>query len=60
MTMTEIYYEVIADISDNPNETKYARVECNRRIKWKTKRIAEKHAREYKATHMCDAWVEIE
>jgi len=51
-------YEAVADISDNPNETKYARIEVRGKSEWKTKRAAEKHAREYKAAHMRDAWAQ--
>lgn len=36
----------------------YALIEANGRTEWKTKRTAEKHAREYKARHLRDAWAE--
>ena len=38
--------------------TKYGTLDHKGRSTWKTKRIAEKHAREYKATHLRDAWVQ--
>lgn len=36
----------------------YARLSYRDKTEWKTKRTAEKHAREYKARHMRDAWVQ--
>lgn len=38
--------------------TRYAILKYKGRSTWKTKRIADKHAREYKATHLRDAWVQ--
>lgn len=35
----------------------YILLSVNGRIEWKTKRIAEKHAREWKAENMRDSWV---
>lgn len=53
-------YEVIVNIqTDNSKSPIYARMEHKGRCEWKTKRIAEKHAREYKATHLRDSWVSI-
>ena len=50
-------YEVVADVSPDPLVVRYARVEHRGRSEWRTKRTAEKHAREYRATHLRDAWV---
>jgi len=35
----------------------YILLSVNDRTEWKTKRIAEKHAREWKAENMRDSWV---
>ena len=54
-------YEVIAAIHDKTNPQKppvYARVWVKDRGEWKTKRIAEKHMREYRATHLTETWVQ--
>lgn len=49
-------YEAIAAI-DNPDGTvSYARIEHKGRSVWKTRRTARKHAMEYKALHLRDAW----
>lgn len=49
----------MANIGENPDGTaRYALIEANGRYRWKTKRTAEKHAREYKALHLRDAWAE--
>lgn len=47
-------YEVWVDTG---TKSGYALLEVNGRSQWKTKRIADKHAREYKATHLRDSWV---
>ena len=57
MTQSE-KYEVIVRIDDKHGEPQYARLDVNGRFEWKTKRIAEKHAREFKANHMRDAWAQ--
>lgn len=49
-------YEVIVCLGYENGAAQYARLEHKGRSEWKTKRIAEKHAREYKATHLRDAW----
>tara|TARA_R100000388_G_C7142708_1_gene110740 strand:+ start:406 stop:585 length:180 start_codon:yes stop_codon:yes gene_type:complete len=36
----------------------YVILSVNGRTEWKTKRIAEKHAREWKAENMRDSWAE--
>lgn len=53
-------YEAIAALPDYPvkGQTTYARIEAHGRTVWKTKRTAQKHAREYKAKHMRDSWVQ--
>lgn len=51
-------WEAIASYERDDGTTGYARIEANGRIEWKTKRTAEKHAREYKANHMRDAWAQ--
>lgn len=35
----------------------YVLLSVNGRTEWKTKRVAEKHAREWKAENMRDSWV---
>jgi hypothetical protein len=52
-------YEVWVDSGElTPHgTTKYAVLDVNGRSEWKTKRIAKKHAREYKAIHLRDSWV---
>jgi hypothetical protein len=51
-------YEVIVDIEEDPDKPRrYARLSHKDRTEWKTKRIAQKHAREYKARHLRDSWV---
>lgn len=53
-------YEVIVNIqTDNDKMPIYARMEHKGRVEWKTKRIAQKHAREYKAKHLRDSWVSV-
>jgi hypothetical protein len=47
-------YEVVID----DGEGHYSRLWHKNRGEWKTKRIAEKHAREYKGNHLKDAWVQ--
>lgn len=58
--MTGQFYEIItalpADYGDKGPY--YARLEVNGRMTWRTKRIAEKHAREFKGAHLRDAWVQ--
>lgn len=54
----KVQYEVIADVSDDPGKVCYARVSVKDRMTWVTKRIAERHARAYKALHLRDAWGE--
>lgn len=49
-------YEVICQIPKDGGFI-YARLQVKNRFTWKTKRIAEKHAREYKALHLRDSWV---
>lgn len=53
-------YEVITAIYPEyaKGDCVYARLEYKGRSEWKTKRIAQKHAREYKARHLKDAWVQ--
>lgn len=47
-------YEVIVSLEDGKG---YSRLCYRDRTEWKTKRTAEKHAREFKASHLRDAWV---
>lgn len=47
-------WEVVTALPDGG----YARLWVGQRHEWKTKRIAERHAREYKARHLRDAWVQ--
>ena len=53
-----MYYVVCDTGQEYPR--KYSILSVKDRTSWKTKRIAEKHAREYKAIHMRDCWVEEE
>ena len=49
-------WEAVANVEpDNTKPARLARVSVGDRTTWKTKRIAEKHAREYKAWHLQDA-----
>jgi len=50
-------YEVICSVSNKTGKMVYARMEYKGRMQWKTKRIAEKHARDYRGNHLRDAWV---
>lgn len=50
-------FEVVAHVCTSDGVLQYERLERNGRIEWKTKRTAEKHAREYKARYLKDAWV---
>lgn len=50
-------WEVVCAIPDGAGRIRYARLEHKGRTSWKTKRIAEKHARDYKANHLRDSWV---
>lgn len=50
-------YEVIIPIYQ-PSKVIYSRLCYRDRTEWKDKRTAEKHAREYKAKHIQDAWVQ--
>jgi hypothetical protein len=47
-------YLVMVSLPDD----RYAVLEVRGRMSWKTKRTAQKHARNYKATNLRDAWVE--
>lgn len=47
-------YEVVIALESG----EYARLWVGERHTWRTKWRAEKHAREYKARHLRDAWVE--
>jgi hypothetical protein len=50
-------WESIANVQDdNTKPAIYARIEAHGRTEWRTRRTAVKHAREYKADHMRDAW----
>ncbi len=53
-------YIVMVDTGEQwrPGKTTYAVLDVNGKSTWKTKRIAEKHAYQYKAENMRDAWVE--
>ena len=51
-------WEAIAAYTRDDGKTDYARIEHRGRIEWKTKRTAEKHARDYKARHLRDAWAQ--
>ena len=53
-------YEVIIAIDDKGQTggPYYSRLSVRDRTQWKTRRIAEKHAREFKGTHLRDAWVQ--
>lgn len=55
--MNKLYEVIVQILSDDNNTSTYARLEHKGRRTWKTKRIAEKHAREYKGLHLRDAWV---
>lgn len=52
-----IKYLIKTEIGED-NPPVYARLEHKGRSEWKTKRIAQKHAREYKAIHLRDSWVQ--
>ncbi len=55
----KIYGVIIATYPNGKNENPaYARLEYKGRSTWLIKRLAEKHAREYKAAHLVDAWVQ--
>jgi hypothetical protein len=50
-------WEAIANVQDdNTKPAIYARIEVYGRTEWKTKRTAVKHARDYKAWQLRDAW----
>lgn len=51
-------YEVIVQHEDSTGKIFYSRLEHKGRSTWKTKRIAQKHAREFKAVHLRDSWVQ--
>ena len=52
-------WEAITNIEeDNTKPARYARLEAQGRTEWRTKRTAVKHAREFKAQHMRDAWAQ--
>lgn len=53
-------YEVIiaTDAEGKTGGPYYSRLSVRDRTQWKTKRIAEKHAREFKARHLKDAWAQ--
>ncbi len=53
--MTKKYEVIVATVSNG--KCVYARLSYRDRTEWKTKRIAQKHAREYKAKHLKDSWV---
>lgn len=48
-------WEVLISYKAPNGDTRYARLEHRGRMSW-CKRTAEKHAREFKAAHMRDAW----
>jgi hypothetical protein len=50
-------YEVIISVPQDDGTTHYARLEHKGRSQWKTKRIAQKHCREYRMAHLRDGWV---
>ncbi len=50
-------YEVIVPIYGG-DKVLFSRMAHKGRTEWKDKRTAERHAREYKAKHMQDAWVQ--
>lgn len=57
--MTALYEVIVALPADyGAGGPYYARLDHNGRSQWKTKRIAERHAREYKGAHLLDAWVQ--
>ena len=55
-----MFYEVVTALPADqyPNGPYYGRLDVNGRMQWKTKRIAERHAREFKVAHLLDAWVQ--
>lgn len=50
-------FEVVTAYDRENGQTGYARLEHRGRTEWR-KRTAEKHAREFKANHMRDAWAQ--
>lgn len=50
-------WQAVANVAKS-GPPSYAIIEAHGRTEWKTKRTAEKHAREYKARHLRDAWAE--
>lgn len=53
-------FHVVCDTGEKLDDglIKYGILSVGDRTEWKTKRIAERHARDYKADHLRDAWVE--
>lgn len=57
--MTKTYEVIIATYPEHANgKCVYTRLHHKGRSEWKTKRIAQKHAYEYKAKHLSDSWVQ--
>lgn len=50
-------WEVIVEIPQEDAPPRYARLWHKGRYQWKTKRIAQKHCREYRMAHLRDAWI---
>ena len=55
--MEKPLFEVVTSYQDQDGKTQYARLEYRGRMAW-GKRTAEKHARDFKANHMRDAWAQ--
>ncbi len=56
--MPKLYEVIIANYDKNGNNLQYSRLEFRNRTTWKTKRIADKHARDWKANNLSDAWAQ--
>lgn len=57
-SQTMPHFEVIIANPETDGKITYSRLEYRGRTSWKTLRIAEKHAREFKSIHLRDAWVQ--
>jgi hypothetical protein len=51
-------YQIKVDHTGEPWRNGYALLSVGDRTAWRTKRIAEKHMREWKGANWRDAWVE--
>jgi hypothetical protein len=56
--MTPAFEVVVQLPCAEGGSSRYGRLEFRGRCEWRTKRIAEKHARDYRLTRYLDAWVQ--